>query len=201
MRRTIEQILSLYTHTIAEDWRQLESGAWAHKNAKIGAKVTSYEDAVFLGGEIWGGVIRGGVIRGGVIWGGEIWGGVIWGGVIRGGVIWGGEIWGGVIRGGVIRGGVIRGGVIRGGVIWGGEWTVTPLFIAGTSWPLTHTKPGHIAIGCQIHSIEVWRKRGEQIGRENGFDDAKIAEYALYIELIAARDLALFGVSVEAEAE
>jgi len=192
--KTIEQILAIYSDTTAEQWSQHPNGGgWVHSSAKLVAKVYFGSEAIARGGDIWGGVIRGGVITGGVIWGGVIWGGVIRGGVIRGGVITGGVIWGGVIWGGVIWGGVIRGGVIRGGEIWGGEWQTSPLFIVGSRHTLTHTKPGHIAIGCNVHTIDVWQKRYKAIGKANGYTTLEVEEYGMYIELFAARDRAIFG--------
>jgi len=172
--KTIEQILAIYSDTTAEQWSQHPNGGgWVHSSAKLVAKVYFGSEAIARGGDIWGGVIRGGVIRGGVITGGVIWGGVIWGGVI----------WGGVIRG----------GVIRGGEIWGGEWQTSPLFIVGSRHTLTHTKPGHIAIGCNVHTIDVWQKRYKAIGKANGYTTLEVEEYGMYIELFAARDRAIFG--------
>jgi hypothetical protein len=107
-----------------------------------------------------------------VVWDGTIWGGTIWDGTIRGGTIWGGTIWDGTIRGGTIR---------------GGTWKTTPLFICGSRFKLTNSKPGHISIGCECHPFAWWEgKAAKELAKKHDFTPAEIKEYRAYIKLFKA---------------
>lgn len=84
------------------------------------------------------------------------------------------------------------------GEITDGEWTRTPLFIAGSKHGLSHTAPGMIKIGCHILSITEWQDQYKAIGRLEKYTDSEIEEYARYIELFAIVDAELFPVVTEA---
>ena len=164
---TIEQLLSKFSETTADQW-QKRNGAWVHEDAYVSPTAWIKSPAIIRRGEILGGDIVGGII-------------------------YGGEIYGGVIHGGIIYGGEIHGGKVYSGEIHGGKWLSAPLFISGSRHPVTHCKPGHIKIGCHLHSIEVWRKTYKRVGIIEGYTDEQIEEYILYVNLVAARDKALFG--------
>lgn len=108
----------------------------------------------------------------------KVLGGDIWGGDIRGGTIWGGDIHGGTIWGGAIHGGTIR----------GGEWHNAPLQIQGSKYYFNISDHRddvyYIKIGCQNHSVDVWRERWEEIAEEREAKDI-VQEYARYFNLAA----------------
>ncbi len=66
----------------------------------------------------------------------------------------------------------------------GDAWEKSPLYIQGTKAAITNCKHGHIAIGCQAHTFEKWRKDYKKIGKEYGYSDAQIKEYGAIIALI-----------------
>lgn len=160
--------------------KQIGTG-WIYHNAKV-------LGGTICGGDICGGTIHGGTIHGGTIWGGAIWGGAIWGGIICSGDIWGGDIHGGTIWGGDIHGGDIWGGTIHGGTIRGGEWHNAPLQIQGSKYyfNISDHRDGvyYIKIGCQNHSVDVWRERWEEIAEDRKAKDI-VQEYARYFNLAA----------------
>jgi uncharacterized protein YjbI with pentapeptide repeats len=42
---------------------------------------------------------------------------------------------------------------------------------------------GYISIGCMRHTYDVWLDNGEQIGKDNNYTDAEIADYMDWIKL------------------
>ena len=42
---------------------------------------------------------------------------------------------------------------------------------------------GYINIGCERHAYDVWLEKGEQIGMDNGYTSAEIADYMDWIKL------------------
>lgn len=67
-----------------------------------------------------------------------------------------------------------------------GEHLTSPLYIIGSVHPLTNSRPGYIAIGCQEHTFEYWKKHFRRIGKENGYTPEQITEYGKLIRFIAA---------------
>ena len=150
---TFDELNAKYGKLTRSDWTQNPGGGWVHRTARIGAGVIIGAEAV-----VWGGTIMGGTIMGGTIEGGTIWGGTIMGGKIRGGTIWG-------------------------GTIEDGTWKAQPLFICGSSYPLTNSKPGHVTVGCQTHSFAWWEKHGLALAKVHHLSTAQISEYRAYFQL------------------
>ena len=69
--------------------------------------------------------------------------------------------------------------------IHGGIWSEVPLMIKGTRHTLCVCSPTEIAIGCEVHSVEHWLERYEEIGKANGYTDEDIAEYRYLIDVAA----------------
>ena len=42
---------------------------------------------------------------------------------------------------------------------------------------------GYISIGCERHTYQEWLDNGPQIGKDNGYTDAEIADYMDWIKL------------------
>ena len=75
---------------------------------------------------------------------------------------------------------------VHGGTIWGGEIEENVLVIMGSRYTLTApSKPGHICIGCEVHTVKHWLKNYKEIGKDNSFTDNQITEYHDYINLAA----------------
>ena len=72
--------------------------------------------------------------------------------------------------------------VLNGSRVDGSSWIKSPLRIYGTRHIVGHYSIGHLAIGCVIHTFSEWESDYEQIGRENGYTDLEISEYALHIQ-------------------
>jgi hypothetical protein len=87
----------------------------------------------------------------------------------------------------VMLGGVVRGGVVRGGVV-----KASMLQIQGTRHFVyaSFTEDGtriDLGIGCEFHDIDWWPKNFESLGKQQGYTQEQIEEYALYIKLFCAR--------------
>lgn len=67
----------------------------------------------------------------------------------------------------------------------GGTHEKSPLCIIGTVHFVNVCKPGHIAIGCEIHTIEHWLKNYKAIGKKQNYTKEQIKEYGLHIKYIA----------------
>lgn len=78
-----------------------------------------------------------------------------------------------------------------------GRWLKTPLYIAGSKYAVSMQAPKKLQIGCRVHTISKWLKRGEAIGKAEGLTPAEIVEYMQYVE-IAAR---IYDPDALAEAE
>ena len=68
--------------------------------------------------------------------------------------------------------------------VTGGHWTTSPLYIQGSTYPLTNNEPGYIKIGCKKADFEWGLRNGEAYARSIGFTDEQIKEYRGYVELI-----------------
>ena len=71
--------------------------------------------------------------------------------------------------------------------VYGNAWDKSPLYIQGTKHSIVMYDSKRLKIGCQIHSIKQWLSHGERIGRMNGYTEAELEEYRLYVELAAKR--------------
>ena len=71
--------------------------------------------------------------------------------------------------------------------VYGNAWDKSPLYIQGTKHYVVMYDSKRLKIGCQIYSMKQWLAHGERIGRANGYTDAELAEYRLYVELAAKR--------------
>lgn len=76
--------------------------------------------------------------------------------------------------------------------VYDGIWNQSPLYIQGTRHALTHCAPRTVMVGCRRFYLPTWRETYEAVGRESGYSEAEIAEYALYLELAERRDLKVF---------
>ena len=63
--------------------------------------------------------------------------------------------------------------------------TKTPLAVQGSRHLATHAQPGILQIGCLVLPLAEWQARYAEIGKENGYPEEEIAEYARIIEFIA----------------
>ena len=154
-------------------------------NATASNEVIFHDDAnifdgVFHGGVFHGGVFHGGVFRDGVFHGGVFHGGVFRDGVFHGGVFHGGWFHGGVFHGGWFHGGEFRDGWFHGGVFHDG-WL--PLQISGSKHFLNIPDGKTIQIGCKNGTPAWWRLNYKQVGKEQGYSEAQVAEYYEYIKL------------------
>lgn len=58
----------------------------------------------------------------------------------------------------------------------GGEWSRTPLYVAGPRHAITNSRPGHFKIGCHEAPFDWWlTKAAEQFARGEGYSDEDIA--------------------------
>ena len=71
--------------------------------------------------------------------------------------------------------------------VYGYAWEKSPLQIQGTKHFINFCAKGKLKIGCHELEINVWVEKFESIGKENGYTEAEIKEYGLYIQL--AKDL------------
>lgn len=67
--------------------------------------------------------------------------------------------------------------------VCGGKWSVSPLYIQGTRWPVNMASDTEVQIGCQRHTWEEWHDRYAEIAAEHNGKDI-IAEYVAYFNLI-----------------
>ena len=65
----------------------------------------------------------------------------------------------------------------------GDAWEKSPLQIQGTKHFINFCTKGKLKIGCHELEINVWVEKFESIGKENGYTEAEIKEYGLYIQL------------------
>ena len=78
--------------------------------------------------------------------------------------------------------------------VYGDAWDSSPLYIQGSRHSLTHCARGQVRISCyETIFLENWREFYREIGIQNGYSDAEIAEYHDYLELFEKRDKAVFG--------
>ena len=69
-----------------------------------------------------------------------------------------------------------------------GKFNKSPLQIQGSRHFVTHSNKGEITIGCYSYSISKWKKEYGEIGKREGYAEAEIKEYGMYINLIARID-------------
>ena len=67
----------------------------------------------------------------------------------------------------------------------GDAWVSSPLYIQGTRHALTNSRYGHIAIGCHEHTFQYWQENYQTIGIANGYTQAEIEQYGLFIQIFA----------------
>ena len=72
--------------------------------------------------------------------------------------------------------------------VLGGVWPVSPTQIQGSRHFVTHSSPGHITIGCHNHTIQEWKKRYRDIGKNEKYTKEQIEEYGEYIKIIEKAD-------------
>jgi hypothetical protein len=71
-------------------------------------------------------------------------------------------------------------------VIIEGNWKISPLYIQGSVFPVTHCSPNKIMIGCECHTFSEWLKNGLKIARTRKLTKRQISEYLRYVKLIIA---------------
>jgi len=95
------------------------------------------------------------------------------------------KIFGGVFHDGVFHDGVFHDGVFHDGVFHGGRfhggWL--PLQIKGSKHFLNIPDGKTIQIGCKNGTPTWWRLSYKQVGKEQGYSEAQVAEYYEYIKL------------------
>ena len=65
----------------------------------------------------------------------------------------------------------------------------TPLQILGSTGHACYMgAKGILAVGCERHKIETWKRDYENIGKSNDYTPEQIAEYYEYIQLFARRE-------------
>ena len=60
---------------------------------------------------------------------------------------------------------------------------ITGLFISGSKYPITYVGGGKISIGCHTQKISQFKKNGEELAKKEGYTDAEIVEYKVYVSL------------------
>jgi hypothetical protein len=65
----------------------------------------------------------------------------------------------------------------------GDAWWLSPLQIQGSVHYLTECKKGFLKIGRIELSINDWKLKFNEIGKQNSYSDSQIEEYGYYIEL------------------
>ena len=63
------------------------------------------------------------------------------------------------------------------------EIILKTIFITGTKHVISWWGKGVINIGCQKYDIAYWKANFERIGKIEGYTEAEIAEYGMYIEI------------------
>jgi hypothetical protein len=76
--------------------------------------------------------------------------------------------------------------VSGGAVVRGGTWTKIPLTVHGSRHLLFRPNKTDIQIGCHVHMPGWWLENHIEIGKQEGYTDAEITEYRLYIDLFIA---------------
>jgi hypothetical protein len=68
----------------------------------------------------------------------------------------------------------------------GVKGVVSPIIqVQGSGHWLTTLPDGRVAIGCEVHTIEEWLSRAEEIGRANNYSEIQIREYQSYLRAVA----------------
>ena len=67
--------------------------------------------------------------------------------------------------------------------VYGDAWEVSPLQIQGTKHFVNICAKGKLQIGCKSFEISFWLEKFKEIGKSEGYTDAQIDEYGMYIEL------------------
>jgi hypothetical protein len=84
----------------------------------------------------------------------------------------------------------LRGAVLTGANLTGADLTGANLRGATGNFAIGYfgahhaiAAGGYISIGCERHTYDVWLEKGEQIGMDNNYTHAEIAEYMDWIRL------------------
>ncbi len=85
------------------------------------------------------------------------------------------------LRGAYLHGADLDGVNLRDAVLGGNKICI----LYASSYPLQYTAMfGTLKIGCEVHHLEYWLIMYDVIGRENGFTEAQIKEYHVYIKML-----------------
>ena len=69
--------------------------------------------------------------------------------------------------------------------VFGDAWEDSPLYIQGSRHALTLCSHTQIAVDCHVHDISKWLERYKAIGESEGYTKEQIAEYGIYLTLLA----------------
>lgn len=58
------------------------------------------------------------------------------------------------------------------------------VYFNGTKHPVTYAGGNKVSIGCYSATLEEWENEWKDIALEEGYTEAEVKEYAMYIELI-----------------
>ena len=70
--------------------------------------------------------------------------------------------------------------------VYGDAWVSSPLYIQPSAHPISVSSRTEVSIGCKRHSIEWWLEHYAEVGAENGYTAAQIAEYGALLQAVAA---------------
>ena len=168
-----------------DNWLQHSNGGgWVNKKAKIDPTVYIGENAIVFSGILYGNArVYGNAQVSGNAW---VYGNARVSGNAR---VYGdaqvyGNAW--VSGNAQVYGNAQVSGNAR---VYGDAWEKSPLFILGTKHSIFEPKKGFIQIGCNCQTPEWWlSSEGEEFARDNGYSDADIAEYRLYVHLFIAKN-------------
>jgi len=61
--------------------------------------------------------------------------------------------------------------------VTGSAWVFSPLYIQGSVHPITVSSHTEVSVGCKKHTIGWWLEHYAEVGKEQKYTDAQIAEY------------------------
>lgn len=138
------EIQDLFPETDKEDWKELECGAWIHKDAAISG-------AAIIAGPC-----------------------LIRGGRFDGGIFHGGYFYDGYFDGGYFDGGTFHGGTFHGGRFYDGVFRETPFQLLGyLPFTVNISGSDTVQVGCENHTLEWWEDHWDEVCDDNRVDKGK----------------------------
>ena len=67
----------------------------------------------------------------------------------------------------------------------GDAWVLAPICFTGTKHTIGVCASGIVRVGCHQMPIKEWLSKYESVGKSEGYSDAEIAEYKMYLDFIS----------------